>query len=43
MRKKRNNKENRKRELPDSYMAKMLYKWNNKRFNKEYWGQLERN
>jgi len=21
----------------------MLYGWNNKRFNKEYWGQLERN
>jgi len=26
MRKKRNNKENRKGELPDSYMAKILYK-----------------
>jgi len=26
MRKKRNNKENRKGKLPDSYMAKILYK-----------------
>ena len=24
-------------------MAKMLYGWDDKRFNKEYWGQLERN
>ena len=24
-------------------MAKMLYGWDNKRFDKEYWGQLERN
>jgi len=43
IRKRRNNKEDRKGELPSSYMAKMLYRWNDKRFNKEYWGQLKRN
>jgi len=36
MRKRRNNKEDRKGELPGSYIAKILYRWNDKRFNKEY-------
>jgi len=31
-----NNKEDRKGELLDRYMAKMLYRWNDKRFNEEY-------
>ena len=38
-----NNKEDRKGELLDRYMAKMLYRWDNKRFDEEYWGRLERN
>ena len=25
------------------YMAKMLYGWDDRRFDEEYWGQLERN
>ena len=33
-----NNKEDRKGELLDRYMAKMLYRWNDKRFNEEYQG-----
>jgi len=41
--KKRNDKKEGKGELPDKYMAKMLYRWDNKRFNKEYWGQFGRN
>ena len=41
--KKRNRKEDRKEELPDRYMAKKLYEWDNKRFDKEYWERLERN
>jgi len=24
-------------------MAKMLYRWDDKRFDQEYWGRLERN
>ena len=36
--KKRNRKENRKGELPGRYTAKMLYGWDDKRFDKEYWG-----
>jgi len=36
LRKKKNNKENRKGELPGRYMAKMLYGWDDKRFNGEY-------
>ena len=43
LRKKRNNKKNIKGELPNRYIAKMLYRWDNKKFNKEYWGRLERN
>jgi len=30
-------------ELLGRYTAKILYRWNNKRFDQEYWGQLERN
>jgi len=43
LRKRRNSKEDKKGELLDKYTAKMLYGWDDKRFNKEYWGQLERN
>jgi len=43
VRKRRNCKKDKKGELPDRYTAKILYEWDNKRFNKEYWGQLERN
>jgi len=43
IRKRKNNKEDKKGELLGRYMAKMLYGWDNKRFNKEYWEQLERN
>ena len=39
---KRRNKD-RKGELSDRYMAKMLYGWDDKRFNKEYQRWLERN
>jgi len=34
--KKRNIKEDCKGELPGRYIAKMLYKWDNKRFDREY-------
>jgi len=34
--KKKNRKENKKGELLDRYMAKMLYRWDNKRFDEEY-------
>jgi len=37
-RKRRNWKENRRGELPGRYIAKMLYRWDDKRFDKEYWG-----
>ena len=30
-------------ELLGRYTAKILYRWDNKRFDQEYWGQLERN
>jgi len=30
-------------ELPGRYIAKMLYEWDDRRFDQEYWGQLERN
>jgi len=43
VRKRRNSKEDRKGELLGRYMAKILYGWDDKRFNEEYWGQLERN
>jgi len=41
--KKRNLKEDCKGELPGRYTAKLLYRWDNKKFNREYWGRLERN
>jgi len=37
VRKRKNSKEDKKGELPGRYTAKMLYRWDNKRFNKEYW------
>jgi len=40
---KENHKEFYRGELPEKYMAKILYRWNNKRFDQEYWRQLERN
>ena len=43
VRKRRNDKEDSKGELSGRYTAKMLYGWDNRRFDKEYWGQLERN
>jgi len=43
VRKRRNEKEDRREELLGRYMAKMLYGWDDKRFDKEYWGWLERN
>jgi len=33
----------RRRELPGKYIAKMLYKWNNRKFKNEYLKKLERN
>jgi len=36
-------KDFRKRELPEKYMAKMLYRWNDGRFENEYLKKLERN
>ena len=30
-------------ELPEKYTVKMLYKWNNRKFEKEYLKKLERN
>ena len=39
----KNNKEDRKGELPGRYTAKILYRWNDKRFDKEYWERLEKN
>jgi len=43
VKKRRNGREDRKGELLDRYTAKMLYGWDDKRFNEEYWGQLKRN
>ena len=34
---KRNNEENRKKELLSRYTVKMLYRQDNKKFDKEYW------
>jgi len=31
------------RELPGRYMAKLLYRWDNKRYDREYWKQMEEN
>jgi len=36
-------KDFRKGKLPGKYMAKMLYGWNDKKFEKEYLKKLERN
>jgi len=33
----------RRRELPERFMARKLYGWMNKRYDKEYWTRLERN
>jgi len=30
-------------ELPGRFMAKKLFGWSNKRYDKEYWTRLERN
>jgi len=35
--------ENKREELPGRYMAKMLYGWDDRRFDQECWGWLERN
>jgi len=31
------------RELPGRYMAKLLYGWDNKKYDKEYWKHMEEN
>jgi len=36
-------KDFRRGELPGKFTAKMLYRWNNERFKKEYLRKLERN
>ena len=39
-------KENRKvfsREIPERYMAKLLYRWGNKKYDREYWKWMEEN
>ena len=41
--KKENCREFHREELPGRYIAKTLYGWDDKRFNQEYWEQLERN
>jgi len=33
----------RREELPGKYMAKMLYRWDDKKFEEEYLRKLERN
>jgi len=43
VRKRKNSKEDKKGELPGKYIVKMLYEWDNKRFDEEYWERLERN
>jgi len=43
VRKRRNSREDRKGELLGRYTAKMLYGWDDKKFDEEYWGWLERN
>jgi len=40
---KENYREFYKGKLPERYMAKILYEWNNRRFDQKYWGWLERN
>ena len=41
--KKKNLKEDHKGELPGRYIAKLLYGWDDRKFDREYWGRLERN
>ena len=41
--KKRNLKEDCKGELPERYTAKLLYEWDDRKFDREYWGRLKRN
>jgi len=41
--KKREKEEYRRMELPVKYMAKVLYGWNDKKFEKEYLKKLEKN
>lgn len=36
-------RENQETQLPGRYIAKVLYRWDNKKFDREYWEQLERN
>ena len=36
-------RENQEAQLLGRYMAKVLYGWDNKKFDREYWEQLERN
>ena len=36
-------KDFRKRELPEKYMVKILYGWDNRKFEDEYLKKLERN
>ena len=31
------------RELPGRYMAKLLYRWGNKKYDREYWKHIEEN
>jgi len=31
------------RELPGRFMVKKLFGWSDKKYDKEYWGRLERN
>jgi len=31
------------RELPGRYIAKLLYRWRNKRYDQEYWKKMEEN
>ena len=41
VRKRKNNKEDRKGKLPGRYTVKMLYRWNDKRFDEEYQEKIE--
>ena len=41
--KKRNMKKDCEEELPRRYTAKLLYRWDNRKFNREYQGRLEEN
>jgi len=31
------------RELPERYTVKLLYEWSNKKYDREYWKQMEEN